>query len=696
MRLILSNQLIDQVLLKNMNQKDRRATSQFLNRIRENQGSSGLNVEPIQSAHPRHRHNLRSARVNDRLRAILYSKDDEMIVLYIDDHDAAYEWARGRRFAPHELTGHPQLYRINEIPEEVPAQSSIPDLFAGFSDVYLQKLGVPQDFLPRLRTIRHEDELLDAINEIPEDVAERLFALYDGQPVTPPDPVTGIPWHHPDVRRHFLSIHDDEAIESFISGSMARWMNFLHPTQRELVEGEHRGPVKVAGAAGTGKSVVALHRARHLARQGYRVLVTSFAPILCYHLQHQLEQLCIPEEQAKIRIITVRAQAEELVRQTGRAPRIASDEQVQQELATAWRKQRETAQRFSLSFVRSEWTHVIAAQGLLTLEEYRQARRTGRKRGLQATQRERLWTIFGGVFDNLAKAGYATWPEVIREARAALEQGQVDAPVDAVIVDEIQDLDSQDLNFLRVLAGDRPDLLMLLGDNGQRLYPGGYSLLALGIDVRGRGRSRTLTVNYRTTEQIRRLAEQVLPAPLPSGDEEEDAEAEARYARSSVLNGSSPRIHGCQNKEEEQRACIEQIRAWMSAPERTPAPHEIAVFARTADWIATLAEVLPKNGVPVHQLDDQEDLAAATDQVHIGTMHHAKGLEYKRVMLLGCDADTLPHPSVFADLEDQDDRDYADRRERRLLYVCMTRARDELIITWSGSPSPYLRNLQPV
>jgi superfamily I DNA/RNA helicase len=332
------------------------------------------------------------------------------------------------------------------------------------------------------------------------------------------------------------------------------------------------------------------------------------------------------------------------------------------------------------AFLRSEWSNVIDRQGLMSWEAYRDADRRGGGRPLSGRERQRLWDVFGAVWGELELANQTTWAGLCRLAADQLERGTVPSPFDAVVVDEVQDLSSADLRFLAALSGKGRDGLFLVGDAGQRIYPGGFSLRALGIDVRGR--SRVLRINYRTTEQIQRVADRILGDVCDDLDEGN----ESRRGTVSLLRGPDPEFRGFERDAEERAFIIETtqrlIREGLGSS-------EIALFARTHKLAESFSDALRSAGIPTALLREfgEEGEDQREPGLTVGTMHSAKGLEFKAVFVAGCNDHQLPNAYVLSQITDPAEWAAALEEERRLFYVSVTRARDEVFVTWCGTPS---------
>lgn len=656
---------------------------QFTKAFRANPASPGTSLERVVRAKS---DDVWSARVNQGTRAILFKDGDTWSLLYVGRHDDAYEWAHRRKVGRHSVTGTLQVVETVETVREVEKivtheRAVLSPLFAPQSDEYLLSLGVPEDWMMVLREVRDDDGLLEVCEKLPPDVAERLMEVAAGRLVAPPIPVppTAPVTASPDVQRRFYVVGDEADLAAALNAPLDKWIAFLHPSQRDMVAREFNGPAKVSGSAGTGKTVVALHRARHLARQGCNVLLTSYVTTLCHNLLHSLRLICTPEELSRITVSTVHSQALELVNMATPGIRPMSQAEIEELLKKCVAA---AGGDLDVGFMRGEWENVIQAQGITSWAEYRAARRTGRGKALSMPERRRAWNVFESLYEQLDRKGALDWQTLCVRAREHLETGRVTSPYDAVVVDEVQDLGPPELRLVAALCLHQPGNFMVVGDAGQRIYTGGFSLSRLGIEVRGR--ARVLRINYRTTEQIRRSADRLI------GDEVDDMDGgvEDRRATRSLMGGPRPRFEGFPTREAEDEAAVAAVRHWVG---EGLALNEIAVFARSTRRLDELAEALRLAGIRTRRLKDTDGLAKGA--LNLGTMHRAKGLEFKAVLALDCSAKMLPHPMAARGLTDAADRDAAIARERQLLYVVMTRARDELRVTWHGEPSPFLEPL---
>lgn len=624
--------------------------------------------------------NFWSARVNRDIRLIVHKTGDSLLVAYVGHHDDAYAWAERRRIEAHPRTGAVQIVEVRERVEEVAPQASFDfaapaatatsalALFAGLDDDALLSVGVPADWLADVR-VAGEDGFFALAAHLPAEAAEALLNYAATGRLTVPAPAPADPFAHPDARRRIRPIADQEALEQALAYPWEKWGVFLHPSQQALVDRAFAGPARVAGSAGTGKTIVAIHRAVRLARADpqARVLLASFSEPLAAALSRKLLVLA-PETGGVVpRIVTASFQsiAEQMFQlEHGVRPRIARDALLRERLSAAAEAQ--NLKGFTDRFLLSEWSNVVDAWGLTSADDYATVQRMGRKSRLGPNQRARLWPVFQAVRDALAAERYTTWAEVFGDLASALS-GRATKPFDHVLIDEAQDLGPAELRFFAALAPAWVDGLFLAGDVGQRIFQHPFSWASLGVDVRGR--SHTLKVCYRTSQQIRRAADRLLPTVLRDTDGLEDE----RRGIVSVFAGPAPEVRAFAAVAEETAAVRATVETWLADG---IAPKEIGLFVRTA-------ALVPRARAAIAGLAGEAEMTSAP-------MSLAKGLEFRAVVVLACDEGTLPLDERIADAADEAELDDIYETERRLLYVACTRAREHLLLTGVSPTSEYL------
>ncbi|HVA91918.1 MAG TPA: UvrD-helicase domain-containing protein, partial [Chloroflexota bacterium] len=521
----------------------------FVEKLEENPAHPSLSLERLTQVRDPH---FWSARISRNLRAIIHQNGDSRPVLYAGQHDKAYDWARTRVLTRNSAIGALQIVESPAVLEDTLSAISpkARGIFDPYSDDYLMRLGTPPDWLPAVRKIVNVDLLYEVTDQLPKDVQDRLLDLADGKVVTTPIPVAldRPARESPDTQSEFVLLDDMAEFRKLLEAPLATWLVFLHPTQRRLATGAYRGPLKITGSAGTGKTVVALHRARQLAARGKRVFLTSYTKALCANLEASLRLLCDQTELSRITVTTVHARALTIVQTEDSQVRPINDSEVYEWLARA----RPADCPLSAESLESEWEDVIQAQGITTWEDYRTASRAGRGTALAPRDRRAVWTVIEAVRATLAHDRRITWTGLCQRARELLESGAVTNPFDTVIVDEVQDLGPQELRLLARLGGQSQDGLTLVGDGGQRIYGKGASLKSLGIDVRGR--STILRLNYRTTEEIRRFAERIIRHTADDLDGERDDRRRIR----SLLTGPVPLLRGFSGSDQQYRFVLSE------------------------------------------------------------------------------------------------------------------------------------------
>lgn len=642
-----------------------------------------------------------SIRVNRDLRIIVHKTADSLLLAYVDHHDKAYAWAERRRIEAHPRTGAVQIVEVRErveqaapdlftpalVPEPAPsAPPPEPPLFARLAADDLLAVGVPEDWLAAVQTAT-ESRFFDLAPHLPAEAAEALLEYAATGRLPKPEPVAAAidPFAHPDAQRRFRTVENLAELQAALDAPWEKWAVFLHPSQRGVAERAFNGPARVAGSAGTGKTVVALHRAARLARAdaGAKVLLTTFSQPLADALSRKLAVLTVGEAEVRARITVASWErlADEVYQLAfGRRPRVAPSDQVRAALVAA--AQAQGVSTFSDRFLLGEFTQVVDAWQVESLEAYTGTPRSGRKSRLGARQRERLWPVFAAAQAVLHEQGLMTWPLVFGAVTAAYSE-RASKPFTHIVVDEAQDLGVPELRMLCALAPDGADALFFAGDLGQRIFQPPFSWKALGVDVRGR--STTLKVNYRTSHQIREAADRLLPGVIRDMDGRE----EARRGTISVFDGPAPEIVRAADQGAETAAAVAFIAA---ARADGIGAEEIGAFVRSRAQLDRARRAVERAGlVPVEGTDPG---AGKEGRVLIGTLHLAKGLEFKAVLVLACDDQVLPLQQRIDDATDEADLDEIYETERQLFYVACTRARDRLLVTGVQPVSEFLDDLE--
>lgn len=643
--------------------------------------------------------NFWSVRVGSDLRLIVHRSESSLLLCYVGHHDKAYEWAERRKLETHPKTGAAQLVEIRETVKEVvlpvyvqgdlriASESAVDQtpLFAGVPDDELLGFGVPPEWLGDVKQV-NEDTLLALTDHLPAEASEALLELATGgKPrVSQLGEVAVQPFEHPDAQRRFRVMTNVEELQRALEYPWEKWTVFLHPDQRQWVEHDYSGPARVAGSAGTGKTIVALHRAAYIARthDAARILLTTFSDMLANALQTKLRRLLCSEPRLAERIdihslnsIGLRLYKTHVGPATLATPDVLSE--IVRETSSAV-----GGHRFSLHFLLTEWEQVVDAWQLESWDAYRDVVRLGRKTRLPEAQRKVLWAIFERVRDGLKERKLITHAEMFSALAAAISKsGKV--VFDFAVADEAQDLTVAHLRFFAALGGDRPNALFFAGDLGQRIFQQPFSWKSLGVDVRGR--SRTLRVNYRTSHQIRVQSDRLLGPVLT----DVDGNREDRSDAVSVFNGPPPTIQSFATEGEE----IKGVARWLTdRAQEGLRPHEFGVFVRSAAQLDRAHAAVNYAGMAFKVLDDHVETTSG--HVSICTMHLAKGLEFRAVAVMACDDEIIPLQERIETVGDDADLQEVYDTERHLLYVACTRARDHLLVTSVEPASEFLDDMR--
>ena len=654
--------------------------------------------------------NFWSIRVSRDVRLIVHRTGTSLLLCYVDHHDEAYQWAERRKAGDSPEDGCGQFVEIRERVQEITVPKYVeveaeparkPQLFSGFTEDELLGFGVPSEWLGDVRNA-DEDTILDLANHLPAEAAEALLNLATGvspqtlrlmaQPKTEfmagakpsAGPVATNPFEHPDALRRFRVISNQEELERAFEYPWEKWTIFLHPAQHQLVERDYSGPARVSGSAGTGKTIVALHRAVHLARKhsDSRILLTTFSESLSNALRAKLRQLISSEPLLgeRIEVHAMNSIGQRLYEGHFGKPQFASTGAIRlllQEASTSIQ-----GNRFSLHFLLTEWEQVVDGWQLDTWEAYRDVARLGRKTRLKEPQRLLLWSIFEHVRSSLKTKGLITYSELFNRLASALAGG-ARSPFDFVVVDEAQDVSIAQLRFLAALGAERPNRLFFAGDVGQRIFQQPFSWKALGVDIRGR--STTLRINYRTSHQIRMQADRLLGLQVS----DVDGNVEDRRGTVSLFNGPVPIIKILDTVAAE----IKIVGEWLkSKTSEGVQPHEVAVFVRSSAELERATAAANHAKLPWKLLD--ENVETGGGKVSIGTMHLAKGLEFRVVAVMACDDEVIPLQERIETVTDDADLEDVYNTERQLLYVACTRARDQLLVTGVAPASEFLDDLE--
>lgn len=656
-----------------------------------NPASPGISFHKLDRAKDK---NFWSVRVGSNIRLIVHRNESNLLLCYVAHHDKAYHWAERRKLETHPKTGAAQLVEVREsiqeifIPKYLEVEKPLQPkslIFAGLADDVLLSYGVPVEWLNDVRKA-NEDTVLELADHLPSEAAEALLEIATGgiPQVTKPVITDIKPFEHPDAQRRFRVMTNIEELQRALEYPWDKWTIFLHPAQRHLVEGNYNGPARVSGSAGTGKTIVALHRAVFLARKNpnARILLTTFSDALANALRTKLRRLISnePHIAERLEIHAMDAIGKRLYDLNVGRLNLASKDVINKSIKEI--ASRAEDHKFSNQFLFSEWEQVVDAWQVQTWEAYRDVVRLGRKTRLPEKPRRVLWSIFENVRSELRTNNLITYADMFSQLASHFAENK-HQPFDYVIVDESQDINVSQLRFLAALNNKQPNRLFFAGDLGQRIFQQAFSWKSLGIDIRGR--ARTLHINYRTSHQIRMQCDKLL-APSVS---DVDGNIEERRGTVSVFNGQLPKIIVLEDQEAE----IISVGQWLSDLKKEDIKfHEIGIFVRSSSEIDRACKAVKNANFPYVILN--ENIEIKNGHVSISTMHLAKGMEFRAVVVMACDDQVIPLQERIETVTDDSDLEEVYNTERHLLYVACTRARDFLLVTSVDPASEFLDDLR--
>lgn len=701
--------------IEKMDRSTKGAIYDFLKKFRRDPASHGLRFKRL-SGSP-----LFSARVTRDYRAILsHIRDSEWLLLTVAHRGESYEnlemlerLASEFAYSVNPVTGGIEFVDIVAVESSIgarrakaPQPTADRPLFSSCTPAQLIELGVAEALVPIVSKLTTEEELLGLVEYAPRLTGEILLALYDGMSIDDVQGLVVAPQAvevtvDPDDFASALDrpatqvTTDDKALETALQGDFPHWKIFLHPTQRKLVTRDYSGPARVTGGPGTGKTVVALHRVCHLAAQlppgdDRPILFTTFTRNLAADLQAKLRDLGGPEIERRVDVVNISKLARRIVDSSDTYARrdVITDQQAVAEWRSLVSETGTTA--WDADFLSEEWSQVILAQALNSFAEYAQARRAGRGRRLTRADRKNVWQLaeqFSKRLDDQnwtthnATAAYAARLEAERAARIRADADSGSGfRYRHIVVDEAQDLHGAHWKMLRAMVPDDRNDIFCAGDTHQRIYDNVVSLGSLGVNIRGR--SSKLTLNYRTSRQILTSAMTMMHG---QSYDDLDGGVDGLEGYRSVLDGPAPSFQGFATLADELDAVVSRVGEWSAGGKS----EGIAICVPTRDLVTRLSRMFVDAGVPVVELTP--DGPKGTDGVSIGTMHRFKGLEFQRIVIAGAAEGLIPRASLDRmRVEDPVRFQRQIQRDRSLLFVAATRARDQLAVFWHGTPSRFL------
>lgn len=689
----------------------------LMTRYMSDPSANGLNLETVEGAKDSL---IKSLRVDQGYRAIAFEVGRDIMFVHVNEHDKAYRWAVARR-----VKLDPSTNRIRVIEEldatKVEAEAPAPSearLFGEVADKRLRALGVPDEELPAIRALATIEALEAAEEDFDPLTYQVLYALAAGYSDEEVYALTGVAEEPQEVpvavdeeltfdqlieteesRQTIFIPESQEELRRVFEEGLEGWRVFLHPDQRKLAYRDYNGPAMVRGGAGTGKTVVAMHRGKYLAdqikddpaRTGQRVLLTTFTTSLAHDIEANLRTLCpdhLDARPPRIEVINLDRWVSQFLKRKNFAREVAFFGEARERLDQIWQEvfdDHDLPEGLSEPFVKAEWSQIVQAKGLTDKRAYLKASRAGRGTPLDRRKRATLWALFEDYSARMISEGLAEPDDAYREAIDILSSEAPNLPYAAVIVDEAQDMGEQAFRLIRAIVPESPagdqNSIFIVGDAHQRIYGRRASMSSCGIEVRGR--SRRLRLNYRTTQEIRAWAVSILEG-VSVDDLDEGTDTLRGYV--SLLQGAAPELVACASEAAE----LDGLVAWVRAlPADQIQLADIGVLCARRKDVERVREALRAAKVETVVLQSGAD-DRSIPGVRITTMHRAKGLEFFAVAIPFLSDTAFPPPGALRAAVDAADREDIVTQYRSLLHVAATRAKKALRVSWSGEPATIM------
>lgn len=667
--------------------------TEFMTKFRNNPKAPGINYEMLKGIDRK----ICSVRIDETYRGIVVRQEETgvYLLLWVDHHDEAYAWAERKRCEVNPQTGAIQVFDVQVVEEAVTSKTK--KLFADVSDSDLIKLSLPKVQIPFVRTLVSKEDFVNAEKIFPHDAYENLTWIAEGFPIeevlemvsanavseTPTDDLSKA-LESLESQKSFVVVEGEEELRKIMAEPLEKWRVFLHPTQRRIVQKNYSGPARVLGGAGTGKTVVAMHRAKFLAERidsQDRILFTTFTANLASDIRENLRKICSVEEMRKIEVINLDALVSQYLREQGFTPTVKYGE----EIHALWEKAiAEAAEdlEFDEEFYEEEWNRVVIAQEALSLEKYVKAPRNGRGTRLDRKKRVAIWKVFECYLNLLRENHVRDANMAMYECSLLLKKRNVRAKYAHIIVDEAQDFSDNAFRLIRAFAGEeRTNDIFIVGDAHQRIYKNKPMLSRCGINIRGR--SNLLKINYRTTEEIRKHAFALLNRI--SFDDLDDSFDDGDKCRS-LTHGNAPIVKNFKDVSEEIQFIIDEIK---TLADQGVSLSSVCIVARTQKFVDLYNDALKDAGWKIFAIKRGKPDDRSFDGIRIATMHRVKGLEFKYVFVAAANSGVIPLKSAIKGA-DEISKQEAVTAEKCLLYVAMTRAQKGVYITSFGKTSEFL------
>lgn len=695
MRLFLSDTCYEPLLA--LPKKIQTKVVNFQRKFRECTTANGMHLEPIAQFNDP---SMRTARIDDNYRAVIGLIDDNAYLLYVGTHENAYNWGIRKKLVWNDHTQACQLVTIHQISETVVKTDESEEIYpyADVLDEQWLKIGVPEELIAQVKLIKSLDDLELLEEYLPTDAFENIYNLLDGENIDDiiAEIEDGQAKENEDQllsnnnKRRFVELTDDDALQRILDNDMDKWQLFLHPSQQKLVDADYKGTMKVSGGAGTGKTVAALHRLKHLSgNPEAKILFTTYTRTLRENLEKLVKKMGINRSRCTLSNI------DQVLIETARQYNIKDGYKIldysgDEESLKLWREVLETeVTEFDEKFLYDEYIDVIVYFGNTDVKSYMMQQRVGRTKALSRKQRIEIWKLVEKYIELKQERKVVDRLELFNETTRYLNDNNI-RPYTNVIADEFQDFSNPELKFLRALVAEGRNDLFLTGDPMQRIYSGRkINFGAAGINVRG-VRSRRLKINYRTTEPIKKVAVSVIKGIT---FEDMDGGTESMNGYVSLIHGGEKPIYKIVgNATDEVTQTVEWVNECINNQINA---NDICIAAPSMGLMKELQSYLHTNGIAYKVLKGTSK-QGANNGISLCTLHSLKGLEFKVVVLIGINERNIPSKVTegypFTGMDALDKKEFLSSK-RSLLYVAITRARQLVYMVGYGEPCGLVESL---
>lgn len=665
----------------------------FSNRFRNNPVAEELKYEAVPESID---NKMYTVMVDEKYSCVIAKQEQSgvFLLLWVAGNEEACAWAKNKRCEVNPKSGTLQVYDVQQGKE-----ADVNGIFTDYTDEELLNLGVPDFLLQFTKSLPSKESFYAAKTSYPLDAFEGLSWLAEGIPY---DEVAELvesegkkedsnddfsaALTRPDSMKSFVIVEGEEELRNIMAAPLDKWRIFLHPTQRRIVNKDYSGSVRVLGSAGTGKTVVAMHRAKYLASKvgpKDKILFTTFTANLAADIKDNLRKLCDVDLMRKIEVINFDAWVNHYLIKKGYKAHVLYDID---RLKSLWERALVEGQEnigLPVEFYIDEWIRVVVPQETFTLAAYIKASRLGRGTRLDRKKRIAVWKVIEAYMNIMKEEKVRDFNYATYECSALVANNEADGIYNHIIVDEAQDLSDNAFKLLRTMAGtEHANDLFIVGDSHQRIYKNRASLSKCGINVRGR--SSILKINYRTTEEVRKGALAVLQN-ISFDDLDEATDVGDRCQ--SLTHGKMPQVQEFKTSEGEIDFIVKEIKRLAI---NGVTLSDICVVTRTNRLLDIYGQLITDNGITCRKISRKESDDRSRGGVRLATMHRVKGLEFQYVFVVAANDKIIPLQSTiqFSDSAAQEE---SITSEKCLLYVAMTRAQKAVYITGYGKLSPFLK-----